>query len=76
MHAALRKQYVGLRVDATTGHFVVEADGRAVQRLEIKGIGQGVLPFATFVERLCATTRTTPRLRTVTSALHAPWHHR
>ncbi len=37
---------------------MVEADGREVQRLAIKNIGLGTLPFATFVERLCAEART------------------
>ena len=55
VQAALVKQPVALRVDAAAGQFVVEANGRAVQRLAIKGLGQGMLPFATFVERLCAT---------------------
>ena len=58
VHAALRKQYVALRVDATAGQFVVEVDGQAVQRLGIKGIRQGVLPFTTCVDRLCAAART------------------
>ncbi len=37
---------------------MVEADGREVQRLAIKNIGVGTLPFATFVDRLCAEART------------------
>jgi transposase len=56
--AALAKRLVALRVDATTGQFVVEADGREVQRLAIKGIGRGTVPFATFVERVCTEART------------------
>jgi len=55
---ALRKQHVALRVDAAAGQFVVEVDGRAVQRLAIKGLGRGTLPFTTFVEQLCAEART------------------
>ncbi len=51
-------QHVGLRVDADMGQFVVETDGRVVQRLVIKGIGLGMLPFASFVDRLCAEART------------------
>jgi hypothetical protein len=51
-------QQIGLRVDAAGGQFVVEANGQEVQRLAIKGIGAGTLPFATFVERLCAEART------------------
>ena len=58
---ALRKQHVALRVDAEMGQFVVEADGLAVQRLAIKGIGQGVLLFDIFVDRLCAEARTVKR---------------
>src|SRR3712207_4717903 len=50
-------QQVALRVDADAGQFVVEADGRAVQRLAINGLGLGTLPFATFVERLCVDAR-------------------
>ncbi len=61
--AALRKQQVALRVDADVSQFVVEADGREVQRLPIKGLGQGTLPFATFVDRLCAEARTTRMYR-------------
>ena len=44
------------------GQFVVEADGQEVQRLAIKGIGLGSLPFVTFVERLCAEARTVKRM--------------
>ncbi len=54
--AALAKQQVALRVDAGTGQFVVEVQGQAVQRLAIKGLGRGTLPFATFVAQLCAET--------------------
>jgi hypothetical protein len=55
---ALAKQVVALRVDAAASQFVVEADGQEVQRLAIKGLGQGMMPFTTFVEHLCADTRT------------------
>ncbi len=55
---ALAGQHIALRVDVRAGQFVVEADGREVQRLVIKGIGAGTLPFATFMERLCAEART------------------
>lgn len=58
MKVALAGQHIALRVDAHAGQFVVEADGREVQRLVIKGIGAGTLPFATFMERLCAEART------------------
>jgi hypothetical protein len=55
---ALAGQHIALRVDAFAGQFVVEANGREVQRLAIKGLGVGLLPFATFVDRLCAEART------------------
>jgi len=58
LRAHLVGQHVGLRVDADMGQFVVEADGREVQRVAMKGIGLGTLPFTTFVERLCAEART------------------
>ena len=61
VHVALAKQAVAVRVDADAGQFVVEADGRAVQRLAIKGLGRGTLPFATFVEQLCSDSRTMKR---------------
>jgi hypothetical protein len=54
----LAKQAVAFRVDAAAGEFIVEADGRAVQRLAIKGIGLGTLSFDSFVEHLCAQART------------------
>jgi hypothetical protein len=54
---ALAKQLIALRVDAATGQFVVEADGREVQRLTIKGSGVGTLPFDTFVDHVCAEAR-------------------
>ncbi len=63
---ALAGQHIALRVDAPAGQFVVEADGREVQRLAIKGIGVGLLPFTTFVDRLCAEART----------LRGPFAHR
>jgi hypothetical protein len=56
--AKLVKQHSTLRVDAALGQFVVEADGHEVQRLANKGIVVGSLPFATFVEWLCAEART------------------
>ena len=55
---ALAKQRVALRLDAAAGQFVVEAAGQVVQHLAIKGIGVGTVPFATFVERLCAEAHT------------------
>jgi hypothetical protein len=73
--AHLLGQHVALRVDAEVGQFVVEADGHEVQRLAIKGIGLGRLPFATFVDQLCAAARTvrTPVVHHVErTALHAP----
>ncbi len=66
LKAHLVGQQVGLRVDAATGQFVVEANGQAVQRLAIKGLGLGLLPFTTFVDRLCAdlcAVKRAPRLR-------------
>jgi hypothetical protein len=59
--AALARQHVALRVDAAMREFVVEANGQELQRLAIKGLGHGTLPFATFVDRLCADTRGGPR---------------
>lgn len=58
LKAHLVRQHVALRVDAHAGQFVVEADGYEVQRLAIKGIGVGRLPFTRFVEHLCAEART------------------
>ncbi len=58
LKAHLVRQHVALRVDATLGQFVVEANGQEVQRLAIKGIGVGRLPFTNFVEHLCAEART------------------
>jgi hypothetical protein len=60
---ALATQQVALRVDAELGQFVVEADGQEVQRLAIKGIGQGRLPFATFVDHVCMEARTQRTMR-------------
>ncbi len=59
-------QQVAARVDAAVGQFVVEADGQELQRLAIKGVGLGRLPFATFVDRLCADLR---------AVKHAPPRH-
>ena len=56
---------VALRVDAALGQFVVEAAGQVVQRLAIKGLGRGMLPFATFVDRLCADMRVVRRIAQV-----------
>lgn len=53
----LGKHLVALRVDAQARMFVVEADGREVQRLAIKGLGVGTLPFAIFVDLGCAEAR-------------------
>ena len=54
-------QQVALRVDAAANQFVVEAGGQEVQRLAIKGLGYGMLPFTTFVQRLCADLRAVKR---------------
>jgi len=59
--AALARQHVALRIDAALGQFVVEANGREMQRLAIKGLGHGTLSFARFVDRLCVDTRGAPR---------------
>jgi len=76
--ATLAKQQVAFRVDAATGQFVVEADGRAVQRVAIKGLGLGTLPFDTFVERLCGAAQTVRRTllptRTYRRMRHGMWH--
>ena len=74
--AALARQHVVLRVDAALRQFVVEANGREIQRLLIKGLGHGTLLFALFVDRLCADTRGAPRPSKVDMHMHAPWHHR
>jgi hypothetical protein len=58
LKAHVVRQHVALRVDATLGQFVVEANGQEVQRLAIKGVGRGTVPFTTFVEHLCAEART------------------
>ena len=55
--ASLVGQRVALRVDAQASEFVVDVDGRAVQRLAMQGLGRGVVPFATFVEHVCADSR-------------------
>lgn len=69
----LAKQFVGLRVDAARGQFVVEADGCAVQRLAITGLGIGRLPFASFVKLGCAEART---LRSAAYQQTVPHHLR
>jgi transposase InsO family protein len=56
--AALVGRQVAMRIDAALGQFVVEADGREVQRLPIKGLGLGRVPFTKFVEHRCAEART------------------
>ncbi len=54
-------QQIAVRVDAQAGQFVVEAGEQAVQRLAIKGLGDGMLPFTTFVQRLCTDLRAVKR---------------
>jgi hypothetical protein len=54
-------QQITLRVDAQAGQFVVESGDQDVQRLAIKGLGLGMLPFTTFVQRLCADLRAVKR---------------
>jgi len=63
-------QLVALRVDAAVGQFVVEANGQEVQRLAIKGLGLGTLPFATFLEHLCADARTDTAVAYLRAAQH------
>ena len=70
--AALVGRQVALRVDAALGQFVVEAAGQVVQRLAIKGLGRVMLPFATFMDQLCADMRIVKRIaqvRAVTARL-------
>jgi hypothetical protein len=63
--AALVGRQVALRVDAAAGQFVVEAAGQVVQRLAINGLERVMLPFATFVDRLCADMRVVKRIAQV-----------
>jgi hypothetical protein len=70
---ALVGQQVAVRVDAQAGQFVVEANGRAVHHLAIHGIGVGWLPFATFVEQLCAATRTQKRAAFAAGTVQRRW---
>ncbi len=55
---ALVGKYVTLRLDASDRTLVVEHEGQEIKRLPIQGTGQGLLPFAAFVEQLCAEART------------------
>jgi hypothetical protein len=54
---ALVGTFVSLRVDASAREFVVEQQDRELKRLPIKGVGGGLLPFAAFLDRLCAEAR-------------------
>jgi hypothetical protein len=55
---ALVGQQITLRVDATSGEFVVEQQEKEVKRLPIKGLGSRPLPFDAYVARMCAEART------------------
>jgi hypothetical protein len=55
---ALVGKEVTLRLDATARQFVIEDEGKEVKRVPIQGVGQGPVPFATFVEQLCQEART------------------
>jgi transposase InsO family protein len=55
---ALIGQTVSLQIDATDRTLVVKQDGQEVKRVAIKGTGRGRVPFAQFVEMLCAEART------------------
>jgi transposase InsO family protein len=55
---ALRGQQVILQIDATDRTMVVTHNGQEVKRVAIKGTGRGRVPFAQFVELLCAEART------------------
>jgi hypothetical protein len=47
-------KYVALRLAASDRSFVVEHEGQEIKRLPIQGTNRGLLPFAAFVEQLCA----------------------
>jgi hypothetical protein len=55
---ALRGQQFTLQIDATDRTLVVKHDGQEVKRMPIQGTGRGRMPFAQFVELLCAEART------------------
>ena len=50
-------KYVTLRIEASERTFVVEHEGQEIKRLPIQGTGQEPIPFAAFVEQLCAEAR-------------------
>jgi len=52
-------KYVTLRLDANDRTFAVEHEGQEIKRLSIQGTNRGLLPFAAFVEQLCAEARAT-----------------
>jgi Integrase core domain len=60
LHAALAGRAVAVRVDAHTRAFVIEEGGQARQRLPIKGLGFGIVPFERFVAQLCVEAHTLP----------------
>jgi hypothetical protein len=47
-----------LQIDATDRTLVIAHDGQEVKRVPIQGMGRGRVPFAQFVELLCAEART------------------
>jgi len=55
---ALRGQQVTLQIDAADRTLVITHDGKEVKRVPIQGMGRGRVPFAQFVELLCAEART------------------
>jgi transposase InsO family protein len=55
---ALIGQTVTLQIDATDRTLVVAHNGQEVKRVAIAGSGRGRVPFAQFVELLCAEART------------------
>jgi transposase InsO family protein len=55
---ALIGQQVILQIDASDRRLVVMHNGQEVKRVAIAGMGRGRVPFAQFVELLCAEART------------------
>jgi transposase InsO family protein len=55
---ALRGQTVSLQIDATDRTLVITHNGQEVKRVAIVGSGRSRVPFAQFVELLCAEART------------------
>ncbi len=55
---ALRGRQVIVQIDASDRTLVVMHNGQEVKRVAIQGSGRGRVPFAQFVELLCAEART------------------